>query len=218
MHPPAETRPRHRRYSVSRQARLDAETHAKLEELANTFHRKRAAILRHVMQWGLAHTTGWMVDPSIPDRPRLVHMLMDPELYQQVQDAADAHGASVATWLRYAMRQVTPDDFPPSWRTGDIASRSHDSGYYDRRFQLRLDQATQRKLGSLMQTFDRSAAEIIRQLMTQATPEHFPSSWQMTAHEHRAREAQPSHDGLTGRDPFEGRNGVRGWSGHISPR
>jgi hypothetical protein len=29
---------------------LDADTHAKLEELARTFRRKRAAILRYVMQ------------------------------------------------------------------------------------------------------------------------------------------------------------------------
>jgi hypothetical protein len=55
MTPPPEPQ---RRYSVRRQARLDAETHAKLEELAHTFHRKRAAILRFVMQWGLTQTQG----------------------------------------------------------------------------------------------------------------------------------------------------------------
>jgi hypothetical protein len=69
MHPPPEPQPRWRRYSVRHQARLDRETHATLETLANTFHRKRAQILRHVMQWGFAHTTGWTVAPSIPDRP-----------------------------------------------------------------------------------------------------------------------------------------------------
>jgi predicted transcriptional regulator len=46
MYPPPKPRPRQRRSSVRRQARLDAEMHAKLEELAHTFHRKRAQILR----------------------------------------------------------------------------------------------------------------------------------------------------------------------------
>jgi hypothetical protein len=52
MTPPRVSYPRHVRYSVRHQARLDAETHAKLEELADAFRRKRAAILRFVMQWG----------------------------------------------------------------------------------------------------------------------------------------------------------------------
>ena len=116
MHPRPEPQPRQRRYHVRHQVRLNAETHAKLEALTNTFHRKRAQILRHVMEWGLTHTHEWTVDLSIPDRPHLVHMLMDPELLQQMQDAADAHGTSVAAWLRHAMRQVTRDDFPPSWQ------------------------------------------------------------------------------------------------------
>jgi predicted DNA-binding protein len=168
--------PRQRRSSVCRQVRLDAETHVKLEALASDFHRKRAAILRYVMQWGLAHTTGWTIDLSIPNHPHLVHMLVDPELLQQVQEAADAHGSNVAAWLRHAMRHITPEDFPASWRQGKPATRSHESGYYDRRFQLRLDPATQTKLETFMQTFDRSAAEIVRQLITQPTPKDFPPS------------------------------------------
>jgi hypothetical protein len=89
MHPLPEPRPRHRRYSVRRQARLDAETHAKLEELAHTFHRKRAQILRYVMQWALAHTQGWTVDPSIPDRP---HLLGGPGQMDVLVDVADQRG------------------------------------------------------------------------------------------------------------------------------
>jgi predicted transcriptional regulator len=182
---PLDSRTRQRRYSTCRQARLDAETHAKLEALANSFYRKRAQILRHVMQWGIAHTNGWTIDSSIPDRPHLVQMLVEPDLLQQVHAAADAHGASVAAWLRHAMRQVTHDDFPPSWRAEEIAVRSHDSGYYERRFQLRLDQATQRKLETLTQTFQRSAAEVIRQLIAQARPENFPQSWHIAVKERR---------------------------------
>ena len=98
--PPLEPQPHHRRDSLRYQARLDAETSAKLEALANTFRRKRAAILRYVMQWGLTQTGGWTVDLSIPDSPHVVHRLVAPELLQPVQDAAAAHGGGVAAWLR----------------------------------------------------------------------------------------------------------------------
>jgi hypothetical protein len=107
---------------VRQQARPDRETQAKLEALAAALHRKRAAILRYVMQWGLVHTTGWTVDFSIPGRPYLVHALAEADLLQKVQDAAGACGTSVAAWLRLAMRQVTPGDFPPSWRAEETAS------------------------------------------------------------------------------------------------
>jgi hypothetical protein len=39
------------------------------------------------------------------------------------------------------------------------------------------------KLQVFMQTFDRSAAEIIRQLIAQASPEDFPQSWHLTVNE-----------------------------------
>jgi predicted transcriptional regulator len=190
MHPPPEPQPRQRRYRVRRQARLDAETHAKLEELARTFHRKRVAILRFVMGWGLTHTQGWTIDPSIPDRPHLVHTLVEPELLQRVQAAAAAHGADVAAWERHATRQVTRDDFPPSWRAEERAPRSRDSGSYGTRFMLRLDEVTSRQLATLTQTFHRSAAEVIRQLIAQSSPEAFPPSWRMAVEERRAREAK----------------------------
>jgi hypothetical protein len=187
MHPLPEPQPRQRRYSVRCQARLDAETQAKLVVLTKTFHRKHAQILRQVMRWALAHTEGWTIDPSIPDRTYLVHMLVEPELLRQVQDAAAAHGVSVAAWLRHALRQVTLADFPASWRAGDIATRSHESGYYRNRFMLRLGGATQRKLQALMHTFYRPAAEVIRQLIAQARPEEFPECWHLAVAEHRPR-------------------------------
>jgi predicted transcriptional regulator len=190
MTPPPEPRPRQRRYSVRQQARLDAETHATLEALANTFHRKRAQIMRHVMEWGLRHTREWTVDLSIPDRPHLVHILVEADLLQQVQAVADAHGASIAAWLRHAMRQVTDEDFPPSWRAGNIAIRSHESCYFRRKFGLRLDEVTSQKLEALTQTFDRSAAEIMRQLIAQAAPEDFPQSWQLAVDEQPQQETQ----------------------------
>jgi hypothetical protein len=70
---------------------------------------------------------------------------------------------------------------------------------------LRLDETTRETLEELSRHFKKPIAGIIRQLIAQATPEDFPSSWRMTAHERRAREAQPSHDGLAGRDPLESR-------------
>jgi len=100
MHPLPEPQPRQRRYNVRCQARLDAETQAKLVVPRKTFHRKHAQILRQVMRWALAHTEGWTIDPSIPDRPYLVHTLVEPELLQQVQDAAAARRVSVAAWVR----------------------------------------------------------------------------------------------------------------------
>jgi len=96
----------------------------------------------------------------------------------------------VAAWVRQAMRQVTPADFPASWRAGDIVGRSHKSSYYRNRLMLRLDGATQRKLETLMQTFHRPAAEIIRQLIAQARSEEFPENWHLAVADHRQRQGR----------------------------
>jgi predicted transcriptional regulator len=194
MNSPQAAQPRHRRYSVRHQARLDAETRAKLEVLTATFHRKRSAILRSVMQWGLRHSEGWTVDQSpvvaVPPMP----VLLAPELLQQVQHAAAAHGASIAAWLREAVRRVTAEDFPGSWRAVETPGRSHESGYFRRKFGMRLDEVTSHKLETLTHTFDRPAAEVMRQLITQARPEDFPQSWQMAVDERRETRRR---DGLT---------------------
>jgi predicted transcriptional regulator len=180
---------RQRRYSVHCQARLDAETHTKLEKLASTCHRKRSAILRFVMQWGLRHSGGWTIDRSTVVAVPPVPVLLEPELLQQVQDAAAAHGVSVTAWVRHAMRQVTIEDFPQSWRAGESSLRSHDSRYYGQRFMLRLDDTTTRKLQRLVEQVAKSRAEIIRQLVAQAKPEDFPETWQLEAEESRTRRA-----------------------------
>ena len=90
-----------------------------------------------------------------------------------------------------AMRQVTLVDFPASWRVGDAVPRSHDSGYYGQRFMLRLDERTAHKLQRLVEQCGRSRAEIIRQLVAQATLEDFPTSWQLAAAEREQQEKQP---------------------------
>jgi hypothetical protein len=112
-------------------------------------------------------------------------MLVEPELLQQVQDAAGAHGVSVAAWMRHAMHHVTPENFPDSWHAGTASVRSHDSRTYGKRFMLRLDAATWTRLEELSQHFDTSSAEVIRQLVAQATPEDFPESWQCAVDERR---------------------------------
>jgi predicted transcriptional regulator len=179
MNPPPAPQPRYVHYSVRHQAWLDAETHAKLEELAAAFHRKRSAILRYAMPWGLTQTRGWTIDRAVPGTVRTVGMLLVPELLQQVQEAAATHGATVAAWVRQMLREVRIDDFPESWRLGVAGVRSHESGYDQRRFMLRLDDETSKKLGTLTRGFDRPAAEVIRQLIAQATLADFPPSWQV---------------------------------------
>jgi predicted transcriptional regulator len=192
MTPPRDPQPRHVRDRVRYQARLDAETHAKLEELAAAFHRTRSAILRHAMPWGLTQTRGWTIDRAVPGTVRTVGMLLESELLQQVQEAAAAHGATVAAWIRHAIRQVSRADFPPSWHAeADQGGkpRSHDSHYYGTRFMLRLDETTAQKLQHLVERFARPRAEIIRQLVGQAKPEDFPEHWQLGAEENRVRRA-----------------------------
>jgi len=93
---PQGPQPHQQRYSIRHQAWPDAETHIKLQALATAFHRKRSAILRYVMQWGLTQTRGWTVDMAVPGTVRTVGMLLEPELLQQVQEASAAHGATVA--------------------------------------------------------------------------------------------------------------------------
>lgn len=190
MNAPLPPGPRQRHYTVRYQARLDPETSAKLDELARTCHRKRSAILRYVMQWGLGHSEGWTIDRSTIGAVPPVPVLLEPELLQQVQDAAAAHGVSVAAWVREAVRRVTADDFPASWRTGETVGRSHDSRYYGQRFMLRLDGDTETKLQHLLEQFTKPRAEIIRHLIAQARPEDFPQSWHLGMAE-RGRQSSP---------------------------
>jgi predicted DNA-binding protein len=114
MAAPRESQPRTRRYSLRYQARLDAETSAKLQELAAAFHRKHSAILRYVMQWGLAQARGWTIDQSLPAIVQTVGMLLEPELLQQVQEAAAAHGTTVAAWVRHACGRSRSRTFRPA--------------------------------------------------------------------------------------------------------
>jgi len=98
-----------------------------------------------------------------------------------------AAGVKIAPWLRHLVRQITMTDFPASWQEARSEERSHDSHTYDTRFMLRLDESSQTKLQQLVKQFGVPKAEIIRQLIVQAEPKDFPSSWQMRAAEHRVQ-------------------------------
>jgi hypothetical protein len=78
---------------------------------------------------------------------------------------------------------------------GTIGGGLPDSHTYDTRFMLRLDEISQAKLQQLMQQFGTSIANIICQLMLQATPEDFPTSWHMRTAERRAPQAPRDHIG-----------------------
>jgi hypothetical protein len=103
--------------------------------------------------------------------------------------------------LRYTLRTITAVDFPASWQAGDAPRREttegrpHDSRAYGRRFMLQLDETTWEKLEGLSRHFKQSSAEIIRQLVAQATPEAFLTSWRLAAAEHRPQDARPADRG-----------------------
>jgi hypothetical protein len=96
-------------------ARVDAATLATLADLTVQFRRSRGAILRQVMRWGLVDTQEWTDAPSIPTRPHLVRILVEPPWLQQVQEATVTHGVPMAAWLQHTMHKVTREDFPLSW-------------------------------------------------------------------------------------------------------
>lgn len=112
-------------------------------------------------------------------------------LHQQVQQAAAAVGVKTAPWLRQMIRQVTPEDFPASWHEGHAAECSHESRRYGKRFMLRLDGQTWEKLDALSTYFERSAAEIVRQLLAHATPDMFPASWHLRVAERHGERVRP---------------------------
>jgi predicted DNA-binding protein len=179
-------RPGQQRAAVRTDARLDAATRQKVDNLATRFHRPRAAVLCQIMEWGLRR--GETLDQGESPGPvRHFYLYVPSELHEQVEKAAAAAGVKAAPWLRHMVRQVTITDFPASWQEATPGQHSHDSRIYTERFMLRLDDLTREKLKNLSTHFDTSAAEMIRHLIAQAAPEDFPPSWQMRA---QARHAQ----------------------------
>jgi hypothetical protein len=75
--------------------------------------------------------------------------------------------------------------------------RSRDSRYYGKRFMMRLDPQTWEKLEGLSMHFDKSIAEVIRQLVAQAKLEDFPRTWPKASG--GTRRAYPRHNASTRR-------------------
>jgi hypothetical protein len=174
-------------------ARLDAATRQKVDDLATHFHTPRAAVLCHIMQWGLSHQqTGPLDQGESPGPVRHLSLYVASELHEHVQQAATAAGLKAAPWLRHRVRQITITDFLASWQEVTPRERSHDSRTHTERFMLRLDEPSQTTLQQLIKEFGTSKAAIIRQLIIQAKPKDFPKSWQMRATERRMHQARPS--------------------------
>ena len=147
-------------------ARLDPATQAKVDELAQHFGRPRAAVLCHIMHWGLRRGQTGPLDQRDAQRPvRHLYLYVEAELHEQGEKAATAVGVKIAPWLRHMVRQITMTDFPASWQESQSEQRSHDSGIYGTRFMLRLDDPSQTTLQRLVEQFGASKAEIIRQLI-----------------------------------------------------
>jgi hypothetical protein len=162
-----------------------------VDDLAQHFHTPRAAVLCHVMHWGLSREQTGPLDQGDAQGPvRHLYLYVASALYERVEKAAIATGMKIAPWLRHMVRQITITDFPRSWQEERSEKRSHDSHTYSTRFILRLDELSEAKLQQLVKRFGTSKAEIVRQLIAQANDEDFPKSWQMRAAGHRAPQAQ----------------------------
>jgi hypothetical protein len=178
------------RTSIRMDARLDATTRAKVDELAQRFHQPRPAVVCHIMQWGLSRGRAELLDGGGVEGPvRHLYCYVDTELHARVEQVASTAGMKSAPWLRAMVRQITTADFPASWEVARSEERSHDSRTYGTRFMLRLDEPSLIALQKLVGRFGVSKAEIIRQLIIQARNEDFPPRWQMRAHACGARQA-----------------------------
>jgi hypothetical protein len=128
-------------------ARLDLATRGKVDNLAQHFHQRRAAVLCHIMQWGLGRGQPETLDHGTSQgQVRHLYLYVEAELHEQVQKAATAGGMKIAPWLRHMVRQITIAEFPASWQEAIPGDRSHDSHTYGTRFMLRLDEPSQTKL------------------------------------------------------------------------
>jgi hypothetical protein len=180
------------RASLRLDARLDADTRQKVDDLARHFRQPRAVVLRHIMQWGLSREQGEALDQGASQGPVChLYLYMDSDLYEAVQKAATTAGVHTAPWLRHIVRHIRMADFPPSWRAGQADGRPHESRRYGKRFMLRLDEPTWATLGAWSTYFERSAAEIIRQLLARATLDTFPASWHRRVIERHGEQARP---------------------------
>jgi hypothetical protein len=119
-------------------ARLDAMTRQKVDNLARHFRQPRAVVVSHMMRWGLSREPGGALDQGASQGPvRHLYLYVDSDLYEAVQKAATTAGVTTAPWLRHMVRHIRLADFPASWQAEPSDERSHDSRIYGKRFMLR---------------------------------------------------------------------------------
>ena len=141
---------------------------------------------------GGRHEPGGALDQGASQGPvRHLYLYVDSDLYEAVRKAATTAGVTTAPWLRYMIRHICMADFPASWHEGETEERSHESRRYGKRFMLRLDDPTWATLDALATHFKTSGAEIIRQLLAQATPDMFPASWHLRVAERCRAQDRP---------------------------
>jgi hypothetical protein len=144
------SREHERRATIRMDARLDATTRATVDDLAKRFHRSRAAVVCHVMRWGLSREHTETLDQGNAHGPvRHLYLYVPSVLHEHVEKAAAAAGVKAAAWVRHMVRQVTIEDFPACWQDVTPRERSDDSRTYTKRFMRRLDHPSQAKLEHL---------------------------------------------------------------------
>jgi hypothetical protein len=169
-------------------------------DLTKRFHQPRAAVVCHIMHWGLSRGQAGTLDGGASEGPvRHLSLFVDTAWHARVEQAASAAGVKTAPWLRAMVRQITITDVPTSWEEDRAEQRSPDSRDDDKSCMLRLDQPSRRTLQGLVKRFGVSKAAIIRQLIAHATPDDFPSRWPKTAAERHS----PPRRGRRGTFPGE---------------
>ena len=126
MNSPTDHKPIQQRSSIRMDARLDAVTWEKVDDLAQRFHQPRAAVVCHSMHCGPSHEPTGTRDGGASEGPvRHLYLYIDTAWHQRVEKAASAAGMTIALWLRAMVRQVTLADFPASWEAERSDKRSH---------------------------------------------------------------------------------------------
>jgi hypothetical protein len=81
------------RASIRMDARLDPMTRAKADDLARHFHQPRAAVLCHIMRWGLSREPTRPLDQGDVQGPvRHLYLYVASDLHARVEKAATAAG------------------------------------------------------------------------------------------------------------------------------
>jgi hypothetical protein len=131
---PPDDKPKQPPSRIRMNARPDPTTRQKVDDLSQHFGRPRAAVLCHIMQWGLSHEQTRPLDQSEVQGPvRHLYLYVDSTLYERVEKVATAAGVKIAPWLRHTVCQITMTDFPGSWQAARSEKRADDSRTYGKR-------------------------------------------------------------------------------------